>query len=105
MAKIAQVWQNMIMPVIDSQPQNIEKRLSAIEARNQRVEVDKAWEGSLTRKVLIVAFTYIAIGLYLKFVLGIDPIRNAIVPSAGFVLSTLTLPFFKNVWKKYIYKK
>jgi len=84
---------------------SLEKRIQAIEERNRRVEVDKVWEGSNTRKFLIVVFTYVAIALYLRFVIGIDPILNAIVPATGFLLSTLTLPYFKNFWRKYIYKK
>ena len=76
----------------------IEQRLEAIEARNKRVENDKAWEGSWTRKLLIVVFTYVTIGMYLKFIVGIDPWINAIVPTIGFLLSTITLPYFKQVW-------
>jgi len=30
---------------------------------------------------------------------------NAIVPAVGFLLSTLTLPFFKKFWEKCVYKK
>lgn len=80
------------------QSQTIEQRLEAIEARNKKVELDKKWEGSWTRKLLIVFFTYATIGLYLKFIVGIDPWINAIVPTIGFLLSTLTLPYFKEIW-------
>ena len=31
-----------------------------------------------------------------------DPWLNAIVPSIAFLLSTLTLPFFKKLWQKYL---
>ncbi len=89
----------------NSSDSSLEKRVLAIEARNRKVEADKAWEGSWARKLLIAVFTYITIGLYLKFVIGIDPLLNAIVPATGFLLSTLTLPYFKELWKKYIYKK
>ena len=78
--------------------ETIEQRLETIEARNKRVENDKAWEGSWTRKILIVIFTYATIGLYLKLIVGIDPWINAIVPTIGFLLSTLTLPYFKQMW-------
>lgn len=84
---------------------DLETRVSKIEERNKSVERDKSWEGSWTRKILIAAFTYIAIALYLKFIVGIDPWINAIVPSVGFLLSTLTLPYFKTLWAKYIYRK
>lgn len=83
----------------------LEERVERIERRNDRVEIDKAWETSYTRKILLVAFTYIAIALYLKFIVRIDPWINAIVPSVGFLLSTLTLPYLKKLWSKYIYRK
>lgn len=83
---------------------SLEQRIRRIEERNRKVEIDKAWETSLTRKVLIAIFTYLAIALYMQFIVGIDPWINAIVPTTGFLLSTLTLPFFKNLWVKYIKK-
>lgn len=85
---------------------NLEKRLKAIESRNNKVEADKAWETSLIRKVLLALFTYLAIGLYLQFVLELNNAwLNAVIPSIGFLLSTLTLPFFKRIWIEKIYKK
>jgi hypothetical protein len=83
----------------------LEKRVKKIEDRNQSVEKDKTWETSFTRKILIIVFTYFSIALYLYFIVGIDPWINAIVPALGFLLSTLSLPFFKELWSKYIYKK
>lgn len=84
---------------------SLEERVSRIEERNKKVETDKAWETSWTRKVLLALFTYLAIALYLKFILEIEPWLNAIIPSIGFLLSTLTLSFFKDLWKKYLYRK
>ena len=84
---------------------NLENRLEKVEFRNKDVELNKAWETSITRKLLIALFTYIAIGGYMKFVLGINPWINALVPTTGFLLSTLTFPFFKNLWSKHLYKK
>lgn len=84
---------------------NLEERVAKIEARNKKVESDKAWETSWTRKGLIALFTYLAIALYMKFVLGIDPWINAIVPTVGFLLSTLTLSYFKKLWIKFVYKR
>lgn len=85
--------------------EDLVKRIEKIENRNKNVEQDKAWEISWTRKILIAFFTYIAIALYMLFVLGINPWINAIVPTAGFLLSTLTFSYFKSFWEKYIYKK
>ncbi len=82
----------------------LEERIKKIESRNLRVEKDKAWEISLARKMLLIVFTYLMIALYMRFVLNIDPWLNAIIPTLGFYLSTLTLPFFRKIWEKLFYK-
>lgn len=79
---------------------SIKRRLDAIEYRNKRVEVDKHWETSYTRRALLFAFTYIALGLYMWATDVPRPWLNAIIPSIGFLLSTLTLPYFKEWWLK-----
>lgn len=84
---------------------DIIERLEKIEARNERVETDKLWETSFVRRFLLILFTYLAIGFYLDAIEINNPWSNAIVPATGFLLSTLTLPFFKNLWIKYINKK
>lgn len=76
----------------------LEKRISAVEARNKRVEGDKAWETSGARKILLVAFTYLSIGLYMWVIKVSKPWLNAVIPTLGFLLSTLTFPYFKNWW-------
>ncbi len=78
----------------------LEARVREIEERNKKVEADKAWETSWFRRILIILFTYLSISLYLKFIVGINPWINAVVPSIGFLLSTLTLPYFKQWWLK-----
>ena len=85
--------------------ESLEKEIDKLKERNRRVEVDKGWETSLARKVLLVIFTYLSIALYLKFIVGIEPWVNAVVPSIGFLLSTLTLSYFKNLWIKFNSKK
>lgn len=45
----------------------LESRLAEIESRNARVENDKAWETSWTRKLTIAIMTYFIIGLYIGF--------------------------------------
>lgn len=85
--------------------EQIEKEVENIKQRNKRVEDDKAWEASYTRRALLMIFTYLAIGVYLRAVGISQPWLNAIVPTVAFWLSTLTLPFFKRLWLKYIHKK
>lgn len=78
--------------------ENLEQRIHNIEERNESVEMDKAWETSTTRRALLVLFTYLAIGLYLGAIGIEEPWVNAIVPAIGFMISTLTMPFFKKIW-------
>ncbi len=82
----------------------VKEEVDNIQARNQRVEVQKAWEISWTRRILIVVGTYIVIGGYLTF-LGVDRAwMHAMVPPAAYMLSTLSLPLLKNIWVQKMYK-
>jgi len=84
---------------------DLEKEINKLKERNKKVEIDKGWETSLTRKILLAIFTYISIALYLKFIVGIEPWISSVVPSIGFLLSTLTLSYFKSLWIKFNSKK
>ena len=83
---------------------SLEERISRVEERNKKVEIDKVWETSWTRRLLLVLFTYLAISFYLQAIEIQRPWLDAIVPSIGFLLSTLTLPFFKKLWLNYFHK-
>lgn len=83
--------------------ESLTHRIDLIESRNQRVELDKLWETSYTRRFLIAVFTFLSIGIYM-WAIGINkPWLNAIVPTIGFTLSTLSLPLFKKIWHKIRY--
>lgn len=88
-----------------AQKNRLEERIRKIEGRNAKVESDKAWELSWTRKILLALFTYLAIGFYLNAINVPSPWLNAIVPALAFMLSTLTLPFFKKLWLESIHRK
>jgi hypothetical protein len=75
-------------------------RISSIEARNRRVELEKAWELSLTRKVSILALTYLAMILVFWSLENEKYALNAIVPTLGFFLSTVSLPKVKARWQR-----
>ena len=79
----------------------IEKKIRDIELRNKSVESDKDWETSFMRRVLLMIFTYLAIGIYLQVINVVNPWLNAIVPAVAFMLSTLTLPWFKRMWLRF----
>lgn len=78
----------------------LKKRIALIEKRNHKVELDKAWEISKTRKFFLALFTYIILGLYMWAIDVKHPMLNALIPTFGFLLSTLTLPFFRKIWER-----
>ncbi len=84
------------MPTLEE----LQLEIEDIKKRNQRVEVDKAWETSWTRKIVISAFTYVVIVTFFYFAGLSKPFINAIVPALAFILSTLTVPLCKKWWMK-----
>lgn len=79
---------------------DMDARLQKIEFRNKRVELDKAWETSWTRKLSIASLTYAVVFAYLNLIGNNNPAVNAVVPSLGFVLSTLVLKNIRNIWQQ-----
>lgn len=82
-------------------PDSVEKRLKAIEARNKRVEVDKAWETSWARKGAILVLTYIVAATYMWRIGVTDYFLSAFIPMIGYFLSTLGLHYLRNYWEKH----
>lgn len=80
--------------------QQLKQEIQEIKERNTRVEADKAWETSLARKVLVAVLTYIVIVIFFVFARLPKPFISAIVPTVGFILSTLSVPLFKKLWLK-----
>jgi preprotein translocase subunit SecF len=83
---------------------SIKERLNLIETRNKRVELDKAWETSRTRKIIIAILTYLVIVSFFITAKLPNPFVNSIVPTLGFILSTLSLFYFKKFWIIYLNK-
>jgi hypothetical protein len=84
--------------------EQLEEEISKIKERNKRVETEKAWETSWTRRCMVVFFTYITMSLVFYFLGTPDPLENAVIPSIAFILSTLSGPMVKKYWLKNIHK-
>lgn len=84
------------MPTLES----LQTEINEIKARNARVDADKKWETSFARKLLILGLTYASVSLFFYITELGNPFINAIVPSLGFFLSTLAIPFAKKWWIK-----
>jgi len=74
--------------------------LQNIHERNKRVELDKAWETSWTRRLIIASITYGVAVFFMWNVRLPDPLISACIPTGGYLLSTMSLSFVKHWWIK-----
>lgn len=83
----------------------LEEEIENIKDRNKKVELDKKWETSWTRKICICILTYIVVIIYSYIVRNYDKIfLSSLVPVIGFTLSTLSLNYVRKIWEKNIVK-
>ena len=83
----------------------IEKEIEQIKQRNKRVEQDKAWETSWTRRICIMILTYIVVIIYSYLIRRTNKIAlSSLVPVIGFTLSTLSLKLIRRIWEIIILK-
>lgn len=79
----------------------IDKEIEKIKERNKKVEKDKAWEISFTRRIFIGILTYIVILIYSYTISKINNIfLSSLIPVIGFGLSTLSLKLIRKIWEK-----
>ena len=80
---------------------NIEKEVAAIKKRNARVELDKKWETSWTRRLVILVLTFVVVLAYnFSIQRNVNIFFSSLVPVIGFFLSTLSLSAIRKVWEK-----
>ena len=80
---------------------NLEKEIKEIKERNKRVEKDKAWETSWTRRICIMVLTYIIVVAYSYVISKYNNILlSSLVPVIGFTLSTLSVKLVRKIWEK-----
>lgn len=82
---------------------DVENEITLIKERNKKVELDKRWETSWTRKICIAVLTYFVVVLYSYIISKFSNIwLSSLVPVLGFVLSTLSIKFIRKIWEKKI---
>lgn len=80
---------------------HIEEDIKKIKERNKRVELDKAWETSWTRKICIAVLTYFVVVLYSFIISKFSNIwLSSLVPVFGFMLSTMSLKIIRKFWER-----
>lgn len=78
--------------------ENLKREVEEIQARNKRVEADKAWETSWTRNGLVLALTYFVFVVFFIVARLPDPFVSSVVPAIAFLLSTMGIPAVKKFW-------
>ena len=82
-----------------SEIEELKKEIDLIKDRNQKVQLDKAWETSLFRVFFITGITYIVIAIVF-YLIGVENfLVNALIPTIGYYLSTQSLPLIKKWWQ------
>lgn len=82
---------------------NFEEEIKKLQERNKRVDLNKKWETSWTRKICIMILTYLIVILYSYLIRKYDNIfLSSLVPVIGFTLSTLSLQLVRKLWEKSI---
>ncbi len=78
--------------------EKLETEIMNLKERNKRVELDKAWEVSWTRRIFISIITYFVASVWLYMIREQAIWLKAVIPTAGYILSTLTIPQLKKLW-------
>lgn len=78
--------------------EDIKQEIESIKTRNVRVEREKAWETSWQRRTGIIVTTYFVMILVFWSLGNTEPFLNAIVPTLGYTLSTLSMERMKKLF-------
>ena len=74
---------------------DLEKEIEQIKQRNKKVELDKAWETSWTRRICIMILTYIVVIIYSHLIQNTNNIAlSSLVPVIGFTECRCKAPCF-----------
>ena len=86
---------------MEEEIKNLKEEINQIKERNKKVELDKKWETSFTRRLCIAILTYIIVVFYTSLISKSSNIfLSSLVPVIGFLLSTLSLRLVRKVWEK-----
>jgi hypothetical protein len=87
---------------LEEEIKTLKQEINAIKERNKKVEINKAWETSWCRQIVICVLTYIVVLFYSYLIARTSSIfLSSLVPVIGFTLSTLSLKFVRKIWEKH----
>lgn len=80
--------------------EGLKQEIENIKIRNRKVEKDKVWETSWSRRIFIAVSTYILILIFLLTIHADRPFLSAIIPAVAYLISTTSLGIIKSEWLK-----
>ena len=78
--------------------QQSKETIQSILERNARVEAEKAWEVSLTRRLFLMLLIYLIAAVLLRLTGEPRYLLLSLIPAMGYLFSTLSLPWLKKLW-------
>ncbi|MFH1255706.1 MAG: hypothetical protein V1494_00280 [Candidatus Diapherotrites archaeon] len=85
--------------------ESVEQKVNSIFERNKRVETDKAWELSKTRRAINAFATYVIVLYFLLLINAPEPYLNSLVPAGAYLIQNTSMPFIKKLWVERVYKR
>ena len=85
-------------PSIEQRVQTLEREIGDIRQRNERVEMEKAWELSRIRIAWILVLTYILTAIVFWLLDVRYFLLNALIPTLAYYLSTRSLGPMRRWW-------
>lgn len=78
--------------------EELKGEIESLKQRNKVVDANKAWETSNERRVLVAITTYLLMVLLLMTISADRPFISAVVPTIGYMLSTISFGLVKTRW-------
>ncbi|PIN84756.1 MAG: hypothetical protein COV47_05815 [Candidatus Diapherotrites archaeon CG11_big_fil_rev_8_21_14_0_20_37_9] len=82
----------------------LEKEINLLKERNKKVEADKAWETSKTRRLILALSTYFIVYYFLTLINSPDQHFVSLVPAGAYLLQQYSMPFLKKIWAQRFHK-
>ena len=76
-----------------------------LKEKNKKIEAEKAWETSNTRRGIIAVVTYIIVAIWLDMLDVKHHYLHALVPVCAYLVAMSMLPFLKNYWINFVYRR
>jgi len=95
-----QVNESTSRQVSGSSATSLQREIEQLQERNNRVELDKKWETSFTRRISLAVLSYIATYIFLRIIHAENAEYGAIIPAGAFLLQQMTVSPLKKMWEK-----